>query len=75
MIITVGLSATMGEFLDRGRSGSNASTFLTRLQAGGKVVDGRVVAALLVSAAGDGVLAWVHQGAAAAVELVRAGVQ
>ena len=46
MLITVGLSATMGEFLDRGRSGSNAATFLTRLQAGGKVVDGRVVAAL-----------------------------
>ena len=46
MIITVGLSATMGEFLDRGRSGSNASTFLTRLQTGGQVVDGRVVAAL-----------------------------
>jgi uncharacterized membrane-anchored protein len=46
MIITVGLSATMGEFLDRGRSGSNASTFLTRLQTGGRVVDGRVVAAL-----------------------------
>ena len=36
----------MAEFLDRGRSGSNASTFLTRLQTGGKVVDGRVVAAL-----------------------------
>jgi uncharacterized membrane-anchored protein len=46
MIITVGLSATMGEFLDRGRSGSNASTFLTRLQTGGQVVDGRMVAAL-----------------------------
>jgi uncharacterized membrane-anchored protein len=46
MTITVGLSATMGEFLDRGRSGSNASTFLTRLQTGGRVVDGRVVAAL-----------------------------
>ena len=46
MIITVGLSASMTEFLDRGRSGSNASTFLTRLQIGGKVVDGRVVAAL-----------------------------
>jgi len=46
MIITVGLSATMSEFLDRGRSGSNASTFLTRLQTGGRVVDGRVVAAL-----------------------------
>ena len=37
MIITVGLSASMAEFLDRGRSGSNASTFLTRLQTG----DGR----------------------------------
>jgi uncharacterized membrane-anchored protein len=46
MIITVGLSATMTEFLDRGRSGSNASTFLTRLQTGGKVVDARVVATL-----------------------------
>jgi uncharacterized membrane-anchored protein len=46
MIITVGLSASMAEFLDRGRSGSNASTFLTRLQTGGQVVDGRVVAAL-----------------------------
>ena len=46
MIVTVGLSASMGEFLDRGRTGSNASTFLTRLQTGGRVVDGRVVAAL-----------------------------
>lgn len=84
MIVTVGLSATMGEFLDRGRSGSNASTFLTRLQTGGSVVDGdliasmyrgrtmvgpvlllivaalvAVVVALLVSGAGDAVLAWV----------------
>ena len=100
MIITVGLSATMGEFLDRGRSGSNASTFLTRLQTGGRVVDGRVVAdlyrnrisgwvvlllvlavvtaavaALLVSHAGDGVLAWLQQGATAAVELVRQGLR
>ena len=97
MIVTVGLSATMAEFLDRGRSGSNASTFLTRLQTGGTVVDARVVAALhrnrisgwlaalllvaaatsvvaalSVSAAGDAVLAWVQQGATAAVELVRA---
>ncbi|WP_224391305.1 putative cytokinetic ring protein SteA [Pseudonocardia sp. ICBG1293] len=44
MIVTVGLSASMGEFLDRGRSGSNASTFLTRLQAGGTVVDGAMIA-------------------------------
>ena len=89
----------MGEFLDRGRSGSNASTFLTRLQTGGTVVDARVVAALYrhgmsgwlvalllvaavasvvaalsVSAAGDAVLAWVLQGVAAVVELVRGGV-
>jgi uncharacterized membrane-anchored protein len=100
MIITVGLSATMGEFLDRGRSGSNASTFLTRLQTGGQVVDGRVVAALyrnrisgwvvlllllaavaavvaalFVSHLGDGVLAWLHQGLTAAVELVRDGLR
>jgi uncharacterized membrane-anchored protein len=100
MIITVGLSATMTEFLDRGRSGSNASTFLTRLQTGGRVVDGRVVAALyrnrisgwlvlllllavvtavvaalLVSHVGDGVLEWVRQVATAAVALVRDGLR
>jgi uncharacterized membrane-anchored protein len=100
MIITVGLSATMGEFLDRGRSGSNASTFLTRLQTGGRIVDGRivatlhrnrvsgwallflvlaaltaVVAALLVSHAGDGVVAWLQQGVAAGVELLRDGLR
>lgn len=46
LIVTVGLSATMVEFLDRGRSGSNASTFLTRLQVGGALVDGRVLASL-----------------------------
>jgi uncharacterized membrane-anchored protein len=87
LVVTVGLSATMGEFLDRGRSGSNASTFLTRLQIGGRLVDSRViaalyrsrisfgavllmivaavvavVAALLVSDAGDAVLAWLSQG-------------
>ncbi|MFC5993037.1 putative cytokinetic ring protein SteA [Pseudonocardia hispaniensis] len=87
VIVTVGLSASMTEFLDRGRSGSNASTFLTRLQLGGTLVDGRilgslyrsrvsagavllmisaalvaVLAALLVSDAGDAVLAWLSQG-------------
>ena len=36
LVVTVGLSASMAEFLDRGRSGSNASTFLTRLQLGGR---------------------------------------
>jgi uncharacterized membrane-anchored protein len=87
LVVTVGLSASMAEFLDRGRSGSNASTFLTRLQLGGALVDGRVIAtlyrsrisfgavllmigaalvavlaALLVSDAGDAVLAWFSQG-------------
>ena len=100
MIITVGLSASMTEFLDRGRSGSNASTFLTRLRTGDTVVDGRVVAALhrnrisgwlaalllvsaavaavgalLVSQAGDGVLAWAQQCLTAAIELVRGGIR
>ncbi|MCA1671779.1 MAG: thiamine pyrophosphokinase, partial [Actinobacteria bacterium] len=46
LVITVGFQATLHEFLDRGRSGSNPSTFLTRLKLGSKVVDGRAVAAL-----------------------------
>lgn len=86
LVVTVGLSASMAEFLDRGRSGSNASTFLTRLQLGGSLVDARViaslyrsrislgaillmiaaavvavVAALMVSSAGDALLAWFGQ--------------
>ena len=46
LVITVGFQATLHEFLDRGRSGSNPSTFLTRLRLGGKLVDGRAAAAL-----------------------------
>jgi uncharacterized membrane-anchored protein len=46
LVVTVGLSASMAEFLDRGRATSNASTFLTRLQVGGALVDGAAVAAL-----------------------------
>jgi uncharacterized membrane-anchored protein len=86
LIVTVGLSATMAQFLDRSRSSSNASTFLTRLQVGTLLVDSRtiatlyrsrlsvgavllligavlvaVVAALLVSDAGDAVLSWISQ--------------
>jgi uncharacterized membrane-anchored protein len=56
MIVTVGLSATMAEFLDRGRSGSNASTFLTRLQVGPTLVDGRVIAALYRSRISTGAI-------------------
>lgn len=46
LIVTVGLSTGMAEFLDRGRSGVNASTFLTRLQLGGLIVDSAVIATL-----------------------------
>ncbi len=46
LVVAVGFQATLTEFLDRGRSGSNPSTFLTRLKMGGRVVDGAAVAAL-----------------------------
>jgi uncharacterized membrane-anchored protein len=42
MIVTVGTHATLTEFLDRGRAGM-ASTFLTRLRVGGKLVDAKAV--------------------------------
>jgi uncharacterized membrane-anchored protein len=46
LVVTVGSQATLAEFLDRGRSGSNPSTFLTRLKLGSRVVDGKAVATL-----------------------------
>lgn len=46
LVVTVGLQAGLREFLDRGHSGSNPSTFLTRLKLGNKLVDGHAVAAL-----------------------------
>jgi uncharacterized membrane-anchored protein len=46
LVVTVGFQATLREFLDHGRSGSNPSTFLTRLKLGTKLVDGKAVAAL-----------------------------
>jgi uncharacterized membrane-anchored protein len=46
LIVTVGTQATLAEFLDRGRSGSNPSTFLTRLKLGSRLVDGKAVATL-----------------------------
>ncbi|MGW1679779.1 putative cytokinetic ring protein SteA [Saccharopolyspora sp. NPDC002376] len=46
LVVTVGFHATLGEFLDSGRSGSNPSTFLTRLRIGSKIIDGRAVATL-----------------------------
>lgn len=46
LVVTVGFQATLREFLDHGRSGSNPSTFLTRLKLGTKLVDGKAVATL-----------------------------
>lgn len=57
LVITVGMSATLHEFLDRGRSGSNPSTFLTRLRLGSKLVDGKAVAALHRTRVSAGVVA------------------
>ena len=46
LVVAVGSQATLAEFLDRGRSGSNPSTFLTRLKLGSRLVDGKAVATL-----------------------------
>lgn len=46
LVVTVGFRASLHEFLDRGRTASNPSTFLTRLRLGSKIVDGSTVVAL-----------------------------
>jgi len=45
LIVAVGTHATLTEFLDKGRAGM-ASTFLTRLRVGGKLVDAKGVSRL-----------------------------
>ena len=45
LIVAVGTHATLVEFLDKGRGGM-ASTFLTRLRVGGKLVDAKGVSRL-----------------------------
>ncbi|MDX6287308.1 MAG: hypothetical protein QOG53_2793 [Frankiales bacterium] len=45
LMVAVGTHATLDEFLDKGRSGM-ASTFLTRLRVGGKLVDAKGVSRL-----------------------------
>ena len=45
LIVAVGTHATLAEFLDKGRQ-AMASTFLTRLRVGGKLVDAKGVARL-----------------------------
>ncbi|GAB3301070.1 putative cytokinetic ring protein SteA [Parasphingorhabdus pacifica] len=58
LVVTVGFQATLHEFLDRGRMGSNPSTFLTRLKLGGKLVDGGAVTNLQRNRVSAGVVFW-----------------
>ena len=76
LVVTVGFQATLHEFLDRGRSGSNPSTFLTRLKLGSKVVDGKAVATLHRSRVSIGAVALLVLAAliAVAVGLAVSGV-
>jgi uncharacterized membrane-anchored protein len=67
LVVTVGFQATLHEFLDRGRSGSNPSTFLTRLKLGAKVVDGKAVATLHRSRVSVGAVVLLVLAAAIAV--------
>ncbi|MGO4617047.1 putative cytokinetic ring protein SteA [Nocardia sp. 2YAB30] len=46
LIVTVGAAASLDDFFDRGRRGSNPATFLTRLKVGTKVTDAKAVATL-----------------------------
>jgi len=76
LVVTVGFQATLSEFLDRGRSGSNPSTFLTRLKLGAKIVDGKAVATLHRSRVSVGAVALLVIAAlvAVAVGLAVSGV-
>lgn len=57
LIVTVGLQASLAEFLDRGRAGKNASTFLTRLKVNDLLVDGKAAATLYRSPISVGAVA------------------
>ena len=57
LIVAVGTHATLIEFLDKGRQGM-ASTFLTRLRVGGKLVDAKGVSLLYRSRISGAALVW-----------------
>src|SRR5665213_2928028 len=73
LIATAGTHATLAEFLDKGRSGM-ASTFLTRLRVGGKLVDARSVNRLYRSRIGASALLWLAFVVVLAVAVVSRGV-
>jgi uncharacterized membrane-anchored protein len=72
LIATAGTHATLVEFLDKGRSGM-ASTFLTRLRVGGKLVDAKSVNRLYRSRFSSSALVWLAFVVALAVAVVSAG--
>jgi uncharacterized membrane-anchored protein len=72
LVVTIGFQATLSEFLDRGRSGSNPSTFLTRLKLGSKIVDGKAVATLHRSRVSLGAVVVLVLAAAVAVAVALA---
>ncbi|MDR0365933.1 MAG: thiamine pyrophosphokinase, partial [Bifidobacteriaceae bacterium] len=57
LIVAVGTHQTLAEFLDKGREGM-ASTFLTRLRVGGKLVDAKGVSRLYRQGVSNWQLVW-----------------
>jgi uncharacterized membrane-anchored protein len=66
LIVAVGTHVTLVEFLDKGRAGM-ASTFLTRLRVGGKLVDAKGVSRLYRSQISSGSLLMLVAAAMAAI--------
>lgn len=66
LIVAVGTHATLVEFLDKGRAGM-ASTFLTRLRLGGKLVDAKGVSRLHRPRISNGALVLLVVAALAAI--------
>ena len=73
LIATAGTHATLAEFLDKGRSGM-ASTFLTRLRVGGKLVDAKSVNRLYRSRFSTSVLLWLGVVIALVAAVVSSGM-
>jgi uncharacterized membrane-anchored protein len=67
LIVTVGSSASLDDFFDRGTKGSSPTAFLTRLKVGSAAVDARAVASLYRGRMSAGVIALLVLAALAAV--------
>jgi uncharacterized membrane-anchored protein len=69
LIVTVGMRATLEEFLDAGR-GDMASTVLTRMKVGGRLVDAKAAASLFQTRVSAGALALLAAAALLAITVV-----